>query len=113
MKTRVLSVCLLVLPVSLSTASAVEKGQEAKTTPITVTVTGSVGKPGIVSLDEHRSLADALARVGGFTRFAATRDVVVTSKTGEKKIYDVDEILKKGDRGPELRDGDVIFVPER
>ena len=41
------------------------------------------------------------------------RAVVVTSKNGEEKTYDIAEVTKKDGSNPPVKDGDVIFVPER
>lgn len=107
-----LGVCLSAGSIHLP-ARAVTNTQAAEKVQIAVTVTGCVGRPGVVILYESRNLLTAVSRAGGFTRMAEKRAVVVTSKNGEEKTYDIAEVTKKDGSNPPVKDGDVIFVPER
>jgi protein involved in polysaccharide export with SLBB domain len=80
---------------------------------ITVAVTGAVGAPGVVKLEEKKRLLDAIVKAAAFARLADKRHVSVESKSGEVKVYDADRIMKGDDPNPELHDSDIIFVPEK
>jgi protein involved in polysaccharide export with SLBB domain len=113
MRNLVLKICLLASSLLFAVGAAAENTREPKEPEIKVTVAGCVGKPGVVTLKETRTLTHALALAGSITRYGERRSITVTSKTGEERTYDLYEMSKKGDRGQELKDGDVIFVPER
>jgi protein involved in polysaccharide export with SLBB domain len=109
---RLILVILLAGSALLLPASAADNAQAAKPADIKVTVTGCVGNPGVVWLGEHRTLDSAIALAGSFTRSADRRVVRVTSKNGEKKSYDFNELSKQPHQ-TELKEGDIISVPDR
>lgn len=85
----------------------------------TIYILGEVTRPGVVELERGTTLLQALAAVGGFSKFAATKRIQLrrTDKSGTERIYPVnyDAILQgKTSIGTTvLVSGDVIVVPER
>lgn len=86
----------------------------------TVNVLGSVNNPGAILFpqEEGLTLLDAIARAGGFNRYA-NRDKIKLSRTDsdgrtETVIINANDLMESGtnDSWPLQRD-DVIFVPER
>ncbi len=88
--------------------------------PRSVNVFGAVNSPTSVSLppEKNFSLLDAIAKSGGFSRLANRNRISLTriGANGQAENFSIDaDQLMTGDttsRWP-LRDGDVIFVPER
>ncbi len=88
--------------------------------PRTVDVLGAVNNPGAVTIPAERDLTllNAIARSGGFSRLANRNKVNLTRTfpDGQTITYTIDaDKLMEGDpanRGL-VRDGDLIFVPER
>ncbi|MBW7897003.1 MAG: polysaccharide export protein [Opitutaceae bacterium] len=86
----------------------------------TVNVLGSVNSPGAVLFpqEEGLSLLDAIARAGGFNRFADRRKIRLSRTDSDGRtetfVVDADNLMQSGtnDSWPLQRD-DVIFVPER
>ncbi len=85
-----------------------------------VYVLGAVKRPGWFEIpsDTRISVSQAISRVGSFTKFAATGEVIVLRRllSGEaKKIaVDLDEILDgKLELDIDLLPGDVVWVQER
>jgi polysaccharide export outer membrane protein len=86
-----------------------------------VKVLGQVDKAGAVEIptDKPLKLLDAIALAGGFTRLADRRHVTLTRAnadgTSATTEINADAILqsKEGSDTWVLREGDVIFVPER
>ena len=86
----------------------------------TVNVLGSVNSPGAVLFpqEEGLSLLDAIARAGGFNRFADRRKIRLSRTDSDGRtetfVIDADNLMQSGtnDSWPLQRD-DVIFVPER
>lgn len=86
----------------------------------TVNVLGSVNTPGAVPFPEEEGLTllDAIARAGGFNRFADRRKIKLSRTDADGKtetfIINADDLMQSGtnDSWPLKRD-DVIFVPER
>lgn len=86
----------------------------------TVNVLGSVNTPGAVEFpqEEGLTLLDAIARAGGFNRFADRRKIKLSRTDADGKtetfIINADDLMQSGtnDSWPLKRD-DVIFVPER
>jgi len=79
---------------------------------------GEVNQPGLVAVKEGTSLLQAIAVSGGVTRFAATKRIQLR-RTGTDGIQRVTILNYKAladgamANDIELRDGDVILVPER
>lgn len=88
--------------------------------PKTVNVFGAVNSPAAVPLPPERgfSLLDAIAKAGGFSRLANRNRVSLTridaNSQAQNFLIDADQLMigDTTNRWP-LRDGDVIFVPER
>lgn len=85
-----------------------------------VNVLGAVNSPGAVPFpqEEGLTLLDAIARAGGFNRYADRKKIKLsrTDANGKTETYiiNADELIDTGhnDSWPLQRD-DVIFVPER
>ena len=87
---------------------------------IDIYVMGEVGAPGIKKLERGTTVIQALAATGGFTRFAATKRIILrrtNSSTGEQSVTLINyKAIAEGTAvGTDyvLSDGDVIIVPER
>ena len=85
-----------------------------------VNVLGQVNRPGFVPIPSDRklTLVEAISAAGGFTRLARRTRVQLkrTNKQGQTQTYeiDVDSIMRESKtRDMDLRDGDIINVPER
>ncbi len=85
----------------------------------TIYILGEVNNPGAVELEEGTTLLQALAAVGGFSKFAATKRIQLrrTDRSRVERIYNVNyqDILQgKTSIGTTvLASGDVIIVPQR
>ena len=87
---------------------------------IDVFMMGEVGAPGQKRLDRGTTVLQALASSGGFTRFAATKRILLrrsNPSTGEQSVTRINfkAISSGASLGSDivLADGDVIIVPER
>ena len=85
-------------------------------TPLSVIdIQGEVKTSGKIFIHKKISIADALARVGGFTEEADRNSVVKVSKDGTLLELNVGEefwkIAEKDTEDTYLSDGDVLFVP--
>jgi polysaccharide export outer membrane protein len=85
-----------------------------------VNILGQVGRPGFVPIpaDRKLTLVEAISAAGGFTRLANSGKVQLKRTDREGRVQsmeiDVKSIMKDSKtRDIELRDGDIIFVPER
>lgn len=86
----------------------------------TVNVLGSVNTPGSILFpqEEGLTLLDAIARAGGFNRFADRRKIRLSRTDGDGRTetftINADDLMQSGTNDSWLlqRD-DVIFVPER
>jgi len=90
--------------------------------PENIYVLGEVAKPGVLQTTPPQKLnvLQALAQAGGLTQFARGSAIQirrVNPKTGEETVFSFDyDELEAGRRlsaNITLRDGDVVFVPER
>lgn len=106
--------------VTVAVAQLAEPNPEEPPETLTVYVIGEVNRPGVVELEQGTTLLQALALSGGLSRFAATRRIQlrrVEPKSGEEDLFIFD--YRAVERGAflnsvvEMRDGDVIVVPER
>lgn len=82
----------------------------------TVFVEGAVHKPGAYQLKADAGVIEAIAMAGG-PKFEAREElvrVITVSDSGEKEIVSVnlDEIRANDTPNVELRDGDIVLVPE-
>jgi polysaccharide export outer membrane protein len=77
-----------------------------------VDVAGTVAKPGAVTLKTDFSLLSALYQAGGPTEWANLGQVQVMHN-GATASYDITKLVH-GDtsQNPQLKDGDLVFVPE-
>jgi protein involved in polysaccharide export with SLBB domain len=77
-----------------------------------INVAGLVDKPGPITLKNDFSLLSALYEAGGPTQWANLGNVQVM-RSGATTNYDVTKLIH-GDttQNPQLRDGDLVFVPE-
>jgi polysaccharide biosynthesis/export protein len=78
---------------------------------------GQVGHPGKYDLRGETSLTQAIAMAGGFLDSSKHSQVLLFRKASEgwysAKIFDVKKMEKEGDlrEDPQLRPGDMLFVP--
>ncbi|MEY4489607.1 MAG: hypothetical protein RIQ79_2115 [Verrucomicrobiota bacterium] len=83
---------------------------------ITVNVLGAVNAPGSYTLSAGSTLLDAIAAAKGCLRFADKTGVRLTrGPAGEKpasSVFNTIKMVEAKTRGPELKDGDTVFVPE-
>lgn len=86
---------------------------------ITVYLMGEVSAPGAKEVSPGTTFLQALSQAGGLTNFAATKRIQLrsTDATGAATVYSINyKAISDGariSRDPQLRDGDVILVPER
>lgn len=87
---------------------------------IDIYILGEVGSPGIKRLERGTTVIQALAATGGFTKFAATKRILLrrtNAQTGEQSVTRINykAIASGAIVGQDyvLADGDVIIVPER
>jgi polysaccharide export outer membrane protein len=87
---------------------------------IDVYIVGEAGRPGRLELAPGTTLLQAIAEMGGFSRFAATHRVQLRRTdrlSGEESIYPIDYDAVEEGRSTAgaitLADGDVIVVPQR
>ena len=92
----------------------------AEYSPRAVNVLGAVANPGSVVIPPEKDLTllDAVARSGGFNRFANRAKVSLTRTiaSGQTENYTINaDDLVSGDNNDRwlIRDGDIIYVPER
>ena len=82
-----------------------------------VSVIGSVAKPGFFSLRGPTTVLDALAKAGGLTEFASRKSIAVLRSEGGKTRripFNYDRVISSEDRADAnftLRPGDVVVVP--
>lgn len=87
---------------------------------IDVYMLGEIGAPGLKQIERGTTVLQALATSGGFTRFAATKRILLRRSnisTGEQTVSRINykAIASGASVGSDivLADGDVIIVPER
>ena len=87
---------------------------------IDVFMMGEIAAPGGKALPRGTTLIQALAETGGFTKFAATKRILLRrtdSRTGQQSVSRINyKAIADGaavGRDIRLQDGDVIIVPER
>ncbi|MFK7751028.1 MAG: polysaccharide biosynthesis/export family protein [Sedimentitalea sp.] len=103
----------------LSEPREAKRKRSTGTSRVTVYVLGEVGAPGGLEIKRNTTVLQALALVGGFSKFAATKRMQLrrADASGVEKIYSVnyqDILAGKSNIGTTvLREGDVIVVPQR
>lgn len=87
---------------------------------IDVYMLGEIGAPGLKQIERGTTVLQVLATSGGFTRFAATKRILLRRSnisTGEQTVSRINykAIASGASVGSDivLADGDVIIVPER
>ncbi|MEM9581759.1 MAG: polysaccharide biosynthesis/export family protein [Pseudomonadota bacterium] len=84
---------------------------------ITVFAMGELAKPGKLAVAPGTTVLQLVAEVGGFTRFAASKRLVLrrVDKTGVMRAYRVDakKMMTGGAQPVVLQAGDILVVPER
>jgi len=95
-------------------------GKSSGSRGINVFMMGQIAKPGERQFPRGTTLLQALSSTGGFTKFAATKRIVLRRtdpKTGKQVVYHLNyQAIADGAAGSNdavLADGDVIIVPER
>lgn len=82
-----------------------------------VTVLGRVKTPGVVPMPPTRSLSviAAIAGAGGFDLSADQRAIRITSPGGASRDVNLSALGRRGQGAEdfELKDGDIVYVPER
>lgn len=81
--------------------------------PMTITLLGELGRPGVYSLNADSSLLQALATAGGFTEFADRDSVfVVRARPAQRVRFRYRDLVSNDPAsvGYRLLDGDVITV---
>ena len=79
---------------------------------------GEVGKPGKYELRADTTIMEAVEIAGGFTHAARHSQVLlfrrVTDDLVEARVFDLKKMLKEKSLGevPQLRPGDLVFVPQ-
>lgn len=105
--------------VSLSQLAEPRRTGPARGGNTTIYVIGEVNSPGKVEVHRGTTVLQALAEVGGFSKFAATKRLQLrrTDRSGKEKIYNINyqDILdgKTSIGTTVLSQGDVIIVPQR
>ncbi len=85
----------------------------------TIYILGEVNNPGAHEIERGTTILQALAQVGGFSQFAATKRIQLrrTDKSKKEQIYNVnykDILAGKTSIGTTImQSGDVIIVPQR
>ena len=99
--------------------ASLETGQLSAGEAIEVFFLGEVNSPGVILVKRGTNLLQAMAIGGGVTRFAAVKRIQVrrtNPQTGVQNVITLNyQALANGtaSNSIELRDGDVILVPER
>ncbi len=101
------------------TVSIATIGEAEDPDPILVYAVGEAGSPGRYEVPPGTTLLQFFAEMGGFSRFAATKRVMLrrTDKAGNERVFrfNYDAILDGTGQGASTRlvDGDVVVVPQR
>ncbi|MCV2881848.1 polysaccharide biosynthesis/export family protein [Actibacterium sp. XHP0104] len=105
--------------VSLRSLGAAKSSGSYVAPKVRVYVMGEVGKPGVVELESGTTLLQALAQVGGFSKFAAKKRIQLrrTDKSNTEQVYKVNyDAILAGTSSigtTVLSTGDIIVVPQR
>lgn len=96
-----------------------EVGEPVDPDPIRVYVLGEAEEPGKFEVEPGTTLLQLVAEAGGFTRFAATKRIMLrrTNRAGQETVskFNYDSILDGTAPRPAIRvsDGDVLVIPSR
>ena len=82
----------------------------------TVTVSGSVAKPGRITFERPTTVFQAIMQAGGPSEYGSLRHVRlhrIVNGVQKSQVFDLHGMLKGEDTKPfYVRDGDVIYVPQ-
>ncbi|PJE35784.1 sugar transporter [Pseudooceanicola lipolyticus] len=98
---------------------AVPSGLPLTSLAVPVYFLGEVNNPGMIEVEPGTTLLQAIAQVGGFSRFAALKRIQLrrTDKEGNQSVYrfNYKDVLngESSIGGTTLATGDVIVVPPR
>lgn len=105
---------------SVNQLAITEDGTTSTGETITIYVIGEVNAPGPKQIDSGLTFLQALAATGGFTPFAAKKRIQLRRAdptTGSEVVYKFNySAVGRGatiSGNSQLRDGDIILVPER
>ena len=81
-------------------------------------VLGEVNRPGVYPTEGNERVLDAIALASGLNRRAVTRTLYVVrgyANSPEIRRVDFDALVKRGDysQNIQLRDGDILYAPQR
>lgn len=79
-----------------------------------VSIVGSVSKPGIYPLGAPMTVLELIARAGGLTEYAKTKDIkIVRKKDGSTLLFNYKEVIKGNhlEQNIILENGDMVLVP--
>lgn len=89
-------------------------GTSGKAATMSIYVMGEAAKPGRLDVEPRATVLQAFAQMGGFTKFAAQKRIQLRR---DGKTYDLDyKAIEAGSSSAgnmQLKDGDVIIVPQR
>lgn len=101
------------------TQLAKPSGSSSAVRTSTIYILGEVANPGAHAIERGTTMLQALAQVGGFSKFAATKRIQLrrTDKSRKERIYSVNyQAILQGKTSigtTVLQTGDVIIVPQR
>ncbi len=105
--------------VSVSRLATRLESTESSVPTNTIYILGEVANPGVHEIERGTTMLQALAQVGGFSQFAATKRIQLrrTDKSRKERIYNVNYksiLAGKTSIGTTIMEsGDVIIVPQR
>ena len=105
--------------VVVSILEVTERPQPAEPKPLKVYVIGEVNRPGLVEVEAHTTLLQALSMAGGFTDFAAIKRVQLRRRAGAEgeRVYtfNYQQVLDgySSIGTTEMAPGDTLVVPMR
>lgn len=80
-----------------------------------ISILGRVDKPGVYDYIPGSTLMRLISTAGGFADSAQKKKIrIIRIIGGERKIVEInsEDIMKKGEKDPDIKPGDIIFVPE-
>lgn len=80
-----------------------------------ISILGRVDKPGVYDYVPGVTLMRLISTAGGFADSAQKKKIrIIRIVEGEKKVVEInsEDIMKKGEKDPDIKPGDIIFVPE-
>ena len=81
--------------------------------PLTVTVMGEVGKPGVFTMSQNSGVLQAIASAGGFSEYADDDGIFVVRRRPDMRIRFTYDGLRENSGGAAdfvLKDGDLVTV---